>query len=105
MITVLAAPTGDIAAAEDALADAFERALTTWPRDGVPDNPEGWLLTVAVVLVFTSTFQVAALPFVEDWPWPLRLLLSAAYVVTALRLLMPRVSRLFGSWLQGSRRR
>ncbi|MEM9437700.1 MAG: DUF6596 domain-containing protein [Pseudomonadota bacterium] len=38
---------GDIMAAEDALADAFERALSVWPRDGVPDNPEGWLLTVA----------------------------------------------------------
>jgi len=47
LLAVLAAPTGDIAAAEDALADAFERALTTWPQGGVPDNPEGWLLTVA----------------------------------------------------------
>jgi predicted RNA polymerase sigma factor len=47
LLAVLAAPTGDIAAAEDALADAFERALNTWPHDGVPDNPEGWLLTVA----------------------------------------------------------
>jgi predicted RNA polymerase sigma factor len=47
LLVVLAAPTGDIAAAEDALSDAFERALTSWPRDGVPDNPEGWLLTVA----------------------------------------------------------
>jgi len=47
LLAVLAAPTGDIPAAEDALADAFERALTTWPRDGVPANPEGWLLTVA----------------------------------------------------------
>jgi predicted RNA polymerase sigma factor len=47
LLAVLAAPTGDIAAAEDALSDAFERALATWPRDGVPDNPEGWLLTVA----------------------------------------------------------
>jgi predicted RNA polymerase sigma factor len=47
LLAVLAAPTGDINAAEDALADAFERALTTWPRQGVPDNPEGWLLTVA----------------------------------------------------------
>ncbi|ANP71397.1 RNA polymerase sigma factor [Cryobacterium arcticum] len=47
LVAVLAAPTGDLAAAEDALADAFERALITWPRDGVPDNPEGWLLTVA----------------------------------------------------------
>ncbi|WP_241992499.1 RNA polymerase sigma factor [Cryobacterium lactosi] len=47
LVAVLAAPTGDIAAAEDSLSDAFERALSTWPRDGVPDNPEGWLLTVA----------------------------------------------------------
>jgi predicted RNA polymerase sigma factor len=47
LLAVLAAPTGDIASAEDALADAFERALTRWPHDGVPDNPEGWLLTVA----------------------------------------------------------
>jgi predicted RNA polymerase sigma factor len=47
LIALLAAPTGDIAAAEDALADAFERALLRWPSDGVPDNPEGWLLTVA----------------------------------------------------------
>ncbi|MET0954944.1 MAG: DUF6596 domain-containing protein [Cryobacterium sp.] len=47
LLAVLAAPTGDIASAEDALSDAFERALTHWPQNGVPDNPEGWLLTVA----------------------------------------------------------
>jgi RNA polymerase sigma-70 factor (ECF subfamily) len=46
LIALLAAPTGDLALAEDALAGAFERALDTWPRTGVPDNPEGWLLTV-----------------------------------------------------------
>jgi predicted RNA polymerase sigma factor len=44
---VLAAPTRDIAAAEDALADSFERALARWPDDGIPANPEGWILTVA----------------------------------------------------------
>ena len=44
---MLAAPTRDIAAAEDALADALERALARWPDDGIPDNPEGWVLTVA----------------------------------------------------------
>jgi len=44
---VLASRTRDIALAEDALADAFERALRTWPEAGVPDSPEGWLLTVA----------------------------------------------------------
>ncbi len=37
----------DIAAAEDALADALMAALLTWPRDGVPDRPEAWLLTAA----------------------------------------------------------
>jgi predicted RNA polymerase sigma factor len=47
LLAVLAAPTRDIAAAEDALADAFERALARWPGDGIPGNPEGWLLTVA----------------------------------------------------------
>lgn len=47
LIALLAAPDGDIAAAEDALADAFERALRHWPEAGIPDNPEGWLLTVA----------------------------------------------------------
>jgi RNA polymerase sigma-70 factor, ECF subfamily len=47
LLAVLAAPTRDIAAAEDALADALERALTRWPDDGIPANPEAWILTVA----------------------------------------------------------
>ena len=47
LLAILAAQTRDIPAAEDALGDAFERALATWPRDGVPANPEGWLVTVA----------------------------------------------------------
>ncbi|MGL5819094.1 MAG: RNA polymerase sigma factor [Phycicoccus sp.] len=33
---------------EDALADAVEAAARTWPRDGVPASPAGWLYTVAV---------------------------------------------------------
>ena len=32
---------------EDALGDALLAALETWPRTGVPDKPEAWLLTVA----------------------------------------------------------
>src|SRR5215469_11065044 len=36
-----------VRSAEDALADAFERALRTWPSQGVPGNPDAWLLTVA----------------------------------------------------------
>jgi antibiotic biosynthesis monooxygenase (ABM) superfamily enzyme len=70
----------------------------------VPARPgpawRSWLLTVAVVLALTSTFQVVAVPFVGHWPWGLRLLLSAVYVVSALRVLMPRLSRLLGPWLQ-----
>jgi predicted RNA polymerase sigma factor len=47
LLAVLAAGSGDIAAAEDAIADALERALTRWPAEGIPANPEGWVLTVA----------------------------------------------------------
>ena len=47
LLALLAAPTGDIPTAEDALSDAFVQALTTWPATSIPENPEGWLLTVA----------------------------------------------------------
>jgi RNA polymerase sigma-70 factor (ECF subfamily) len=47
LVAVLASRTRDVALAADALADAFERALKSWPESGVPDSPEGWLLTVA----------------------------------------------------------
>lgn len=47
LVAVLAAGTGDLALAEDALADAFTTALERWPEAGVPENPEGWLITVA----------------------------------------------------------
>ena len=39
--------TGDWDVAEEAAAGAFERALVTWPRDGVPRNPAAWLTTAA----------------------------------------------------------
>lgn len=44
---MLVVRTRDVAGAEDALADAFMAAVTQWPRDGVPRNPEAWLLTAA----------------------------------------------------------
>lgn len=47
LVAFLAARTRDVAAAEDALSDAFEAALVDWPRNGCPANPEGWLMTVA----------------------------------------------------------
>ena len=40
LIALLAAPTRDIPAAEDALSDAFAQALARWPETGVPNNPE-----------------------------------------------------------------
>jgi predicted RNA polymerase sigma factor len=47
LLALLSASTSDIASAEDALADAFERALRTWSAQGVPGRPDAWLLTVA----------------------------------------------------------
>lgn len=47
LVALLSARTRDVAAAEDALADALMSALTTWPRDGIPNNPQGWLMTAA----------------------------------------------------------
>ncbi|MGZ4613253.1 MAG: RNA polymerase sigma factor, partial [Kineosporiaceae bacterium] len=47
LVALLAARSGDLALAEDALAGAFEQALTTWPASGVPRNPDAWLLAVA----------------------------------------------------------
>src|SRR5690606_31137654 len=47
LLALLAARTRDVAAAEDALADAFAAALSAWPRGGLPDNPEAWLFAAA----------------------------------------------------------
>jgi len=38
---------GDFAAAEDAVQEALIAAATQWPREGLPDNPRGWLIQVA----------------------------------------------------------
>ncbi|MFC0528927.1 RNA polymerase sigma factor [Phytohabitans kaempferiae] len=47
VLATLARVTGSIDLAEDATQDAVVRALETWPRDGVPDNPRAWLLVTA----------------------------------------------------------
>jgi len=47
LVAFLAARTRDVAAAEDALSEAFASALADWPLNGCPSNPEAWLLTVA----------------------------------------------------------
>jgi predicted RNA polymerase sigma factor len=47
LVAYLSAHTRDVASAEDALSNALVAALTAWPQDGVPQNPEAWLLTAA----------------------------------------------------------
>ena len=47
LVAYLSVHTQDLAGAEDVLSEALLKALTVWPRDGVPQNPEAWLLTTA----------------------------------------------------------
>jgi RNA polymerase sigma factor (sigma-70 family) len=46
IVGTLARFTGDLPLAEDLAQEALAEALVAWPRDGVPRNPAGWLLTV-----------------------------------------------------------
>lgn len=46
IVGALARYTGDFALAEDLAQEALAEALVSWPRDGVPASPTGWLLTV-----------------------------------------------------------
>ncbi|WP_327003315.1 RNA polymerase subunit sigma-24 [Dactylosporangium sp. NBC_01737] len=47
IVATLIRVTGDWTLAEDSAQDALAAALQRWPRDGVPGNPGGWLMTVA----------------------------------------------------------
>lgn len=47
VLATLVRLTGDLPLAEDAVQDATVRALETWPRDGVPDEPRAWLTVAA----------------------------------------------------------
>ena len=47
LVARLARRSNNLARAEDAVSEALLAALQSWPEDGVPDNPEGWLATVA----------------------------------------------------------
>ena len=47
LLAYLARAWRDVAAAEDALAEAFARALDVWPTKGVPANPDAWLMVTA----------------------------------------------------------
>ena len=47
MLAGLIRLTGDFDAAEDALQEAYARALVVWRRDGIPERPAAWLNTVS----------------------------------------------------------
>ncbi len=46
-VSVLVRVFGDIDIAEDAVQDAFARAVARWPADGLPPSPAGWIITTA----------------------------------------------------------
>jgi len=77
LVAYLSVHTHDLAAAEDALSEALLKALTAWQQDGIPQNPEAWLLTTArhsiidavrhqrVVLESEPTLQLMQEKFME----------------------------------------
>lgn len=68
LVAFLAARSHDVAAAEDALADAFAAALAEWPRGGCPDHPEAWLLTVARrKLIDVARRRLTGEKAIEQW--------------------------------------
>ncbi|MEL7025982.1 MAG: DUF6596 domain-containing protein [Pseudomonadota bacterium] len=69
LLAILASRTGDILAAEDALADAFAKALVKWP-DEMPKNPEAWLLTVARNRFADLERRDARIDFRDELPEP-----------------------------------
>jgi RNA polymerase sigma-70 factor, ECF subfamily len=46
-VATLARVFGDLTLAEDAVQEAFVAALRHWPRQGIPSNPAGWIVTAA----------------------------------------------------------
>jgi RNA polymerase sigma-70 factor, ECF subfamily len=76
IVATLIGTTGDWDLAEECAQGAFERALKTWPRDGVPRRPGAWLTTAARNLARdrlrrdavgeTKLREVAPMPHHED---------------------------------------
>jgi RNA polymerase sigma-70 factor, ECF subfamily len=46
-VAVVAQLAGDISLAEDCAQEACAAAVKKWPRDGIPENPGGWIVAVA----------------------------------------------------------
>jgi RNA polymerase sigma-70 factor (ECF subfamily) len=78
LVAFLAARTRDVAAAEDALSEAFAAALSDWPVKGCPANPEAWLLTVARRKWIDTGRQRERSSVVDQDPEQIAALISAA---------------------------
>lgn len=57
---------GDFDAAEDALQDAWARALVAWARDAIPSQPVAWLTTVSRRIVIDRARRDRTLPLEAD---------------------------------------
>ncbi|WP_439143844.1 RNA polymerase sigma factor [Planktotalea sp.] len=68
LLAILASRSSDIATAEDALSDAFSKALTRWPVEGIPDNPDAWLIRVARNRMIDGQRRDAKLAPEDDMP-------------------------------------
>ena len=85
--------------------ERYARAVGLQSFFTVPPKPgPRWrmtVLTVVAVFALTSFWQLAVLPLVGGWPWPLRLLVSAVFVVMLLGyVVMPALTRLCARWLR-----
>lgn len=58
----------DLDRAEDALQDAATRALVAWARDGIPDRPAAWLMTVGKRIVLDQLRRDRLVPMGDDLP-------------------------------------
>jgi predicted RNA polymerase sigma factor len=91
LVAYLSSHTHDVASAEDALSNALVAALTSWPRDGVPQNPEAWLLTAArrsfIDLMRHQQVAVASEPTLQLLREEREVILSAEFPDERLKLL------------------
>lgn len=85
LVAYLSSQTRDVAGAQDALSEALIAALTVWPRNGVPNNPEAWLLTTArhALIDFVRHQQVVAASE------PTLMLLKEQFTETAMAIQFP----------------
>jgi RNA polymerase sigma-70 factor, ECF subfamily len=57
---------GDFDVAEEAMHDAFRAALEQWPRDGLPSNPRGWLISAGRFKAIDATRRRARFDALDE---------------------------------------